>query len=50
MAYNTGLAAWNMDKYKAASYNVCRAVNKAKRCYGRKLETQFQQGGSKNLW
>ncbi|KAK2852938.1 hypothetical protein Q7C36_008139 [Tachysurus vachellii] len=34
-AYNTGLATGNMDKYKAASYSVRRAVKEAKRRYGR---------------
>ncbi|KAI5103635.1 up-regulator of cell proliferation isoform X2 [Silurus meridionalis] len=39
-----------MDEYKAACYSVRRAVKDAKRRYGRKLESQFQQGGSRNLW
>ncbi|KAI5628979.1 hypothetical protein C0J50_2468 [Silurus asotus] len=49
-AYNTGLATGDMDEYKAASYSVRRAVKDAKRRYGRKLESQFQQGGSRRLW
>ncbi|KAI5618092.1 gastrula zinc finger protein XlCGF28.1-like [Silurus asotus] len=39
-----------MDEYKAASYSVRRAVKDAKRRYGSKLESQFQQGGSRSLW
>lgn len=35
------------DQYKAASYNVHRAVKAAKRRYGRKL---LQQGGPRSLW
>ncbi|KAI5619032.1 hypothetical protein C0J50_21063, partial [Silurus asotus] len=49
-AYNMGLATGDMDEYKAASYSVHRAVKDAKRRYGRKLESQFQQGGSRSLW
>ncbi|KAI5616827.1 gastrula zinc finger protein XlCGF28.1-like [Silurus asotus] len=49
-AYNTGLATGDMDEYKAASYSVRRAVKDAKRRYGSKLESQFQQGGSRSLW
>ncbi|KAK1803662.1 hypothetical protein P4O66_021066, partial [Electrophorus voltai] len=45
-AYNAG----NMDEYKSAAYGVRRAVREAKRRYGRKLETQFQQSGSRSLW
>ncbi|KAK1803321.1 hypothetical protein P4O66_004105 [Electrophorus voltai] len=40
----------NMDEYKSAAYGVRRAVREAKRRYGRKLETQFQQSGSRSLW
>ncbi|KAK1806482.1 hypothetical protein P4O66_004990 [Electrophorus voltai] len=39
-----------VDKYKSVAYGVCKAVREAKRCYGRKLETQFQQSGSRSLW
>ncbi|KAK1790108.1 hypothetical protein P4O66_002413 [Electrophorus voltai] len=39
-----------MDEYKSAAYGVSRAVREAKRRYGRKLETQFQQSGSRSLW
>ncbi|KAI5607308.1 hypothetical protein C0J50_7060 [Silurus asotus] len=49
-AYNTGLATGDMDEYKAASYSVRRAVKDAKHRYGSKLESQFQQGGSRSLW
>ncbi|KAK1804591.1 hypothetical protein P4O66_020585 [Electrophorus voltai] len=49
-AYNTGLISGNMDEYKSAAYGVRRAVREAKRRYGRKLETQFQQSGSRSLW
>ncbi|KAI5616883.1 gastrula zinc finger protein XlCGF28.1-like [Silurus asotus] len=48
-AYNTGLATRDIDEYKL-SYSVCRAVKDAKWRYGRKLESQFQQGGSRSLW
>ncbi|KAF7701119.1 hypothetical protein HF521_002284, partial [Silurus meridionalis] len=33
-----------------ASYSVRRVVKKSKRRYGRKLESQFQHGGSRSLW
>ncbi|KAK1788979.1 hypothetical protein P4O66_015871 [Electrophorus voltai] len=49
-AYNAGIISGNMDKYKSAAYGVRRAVREAKWCYGRKLETQFQQSGSRSLW
>ncbi|KAK1786506.1 hypothetical protein P4O66_017633, partial [Electrophorus voltai] len=39
-----------MDEYKCAAYGVRRAVRDAKRRYERKLETQFQQSGSRSLW
>ncbi|KAK1795531.1 hypothetical protein P4O66_001242 [Electrophorus voltai] len=45
-AYNTG----NMDEYKSAAYGVRRAVREAKRRYVKKLESQFQQSGSRSLW
>ncbi|KAK3509535.1 hypothetical protein QTP70_001183 [Hemibagrus guttatus] len=38
-AYNAGLASGGMDSYKAASYNVRKAVKEAKQHYGRKLVT-----------
>lgn len=41
--YNSGLETGNMDDYKAASYNVRKAVREAKRKYGEKVESQFQQ-------
>ncbi|KAK3547190.1 hypothetical protein QTP86_017556, partial [Hemibagrus guttatus] len=49
-AYNAGLALGNMDSYKAASYNVRKAVKEAKQRYGRKLESQLQQSDSRTLW
>ncbi|KAK1804253.1 hypothetical protein P4O66_020290 [Electrophorus voltai] len=49
-AYNAGIISGNMDEYKSAAYGVRRAVREAKRRYGRKLETQFQQSGSRSLW
>ncbi|KAI5100952.1 hypothetical protein C0J45_9938 [Silurus meridionalis] len=49
-AYNTGLATGDMNEYKAASYSVRRVVKDAKRHNGRKLESQFQNGGSRILW
>ncbi|KAK1786155.1 hypothetical protein P4O66_017870, partial [Electrophorus voltai] len=49
-AYNVGIISGNMDEYKSAAYGVHRAVREAKRRYGRKLETQFQQSGSRSLW
>ncbi|XP_041841970.1 uncharacterized protein LOC121640325 [Melanotaenia boesemani] len=41
-AYNSGLATGNMEEYKAASYNVRRAVKEAKQRYGRRLEHQME--------
>ncbi|KAK1788604.1 hypothetical protein P4O66_002679 [Electrophorus voltai] len=51
-ALNSRTAAYsgNMDEYKSAAYGVRRAVREAKRHYGKKLETQFQQSGSRSLW
>ncbi|KAK1788599.1 hypothetical protein P4O66_002678 [Electrophorus voltai] len=49
-AYNVGIISGNMDKYKSAAYGVLRAVREAKRCYGKKLESQFQRSGSGSLW
>ncbi|KAK1797517.1 hypothetical protein P4O66_000811 [Electrophorus voltai] len=49
-AYNAGIISGNMDEYKSAAYGVSRAVREAKRRYGRKLESQFQQSGSRSLW
>ncbi|KAK1798031.1 hypothetical protein P4O66_000528 [Electrophorus voltai] len=49
-AYNVGIISGNMDEYKSAAYEVRRAVREAKRRYGRKLETQFQQSRSRSLW
>ncbi|KAK1788752.1 hypothetical protein P4O66_002563 [Electrophorus voltai] len=39
----------DLDEYRSAAYGVCKAVREAKRC-GRKLESQFQQSGSRSLW
>ncbi|KAK1806255.1 hypothetical protein P4O66_000131 [Electrophorus voltai] len=49
-AYNAGIISGNMDEYKSAAYGVRRAVREAKRRYGKKLETRFQQSGSRSLW
>ncbi|KAK1784267.1 hypothetical protein P4O66_003708 [Electrophorus voltai] len=49
-AYNEGIISGNMDKYKSAVYGVRRVVREVKRRYGKKLETQFQQSGSRSLW
>ncbi|RXN37493.1 hypothetical protein ROHU_002010 [Labeo rohita] len=49
-AYNAGLASGDMVPYKAASYNVRKAVKEAKQHYGRKLESQLQQNNSRSLW
>ncbi|KAK1793638.1 hypothetical protein P4O66_012012 [Electrophorus voltai] len=49
-AYNAEIISGNMDEYKSVAYGVRRAVREAKRHYGRKLETQFQQSGSRSLW
>ncbi|KAK1805683.1 hypothetical protein P4O66_019240, partial [Electrophorus voltai] len=49
-AYNAGIISGNMDEYKSVAYGVRRAVREVKRRYGRKLETQFQQSGSRSLW
>lgn len=38
--FTTGLATGNMDEYKAASYNICRAVKEAKHWSRKKLESQ----------
>ncbi|KAK3513077.1 hypothetical protein QTP70_000956 [Hemibagrus guttatus] len=38
-----------MDSYKAASYNVWKAVKEAKQRYGRKLESQLEQSDSRSL-
>ncbi|KAK1787161.1 hypothetical protein P4O66_017536, partial [Electrophorus voltai] len=48
-AYNVGIISGNMDEYKSAAYGVRRVVREAKRRYGKKLETQFQQSGSRSL-
>ncbi|KAK3557053.1 hypothetical protein QTP70_024467, partial [Hemibagrus guttatus] len=49
-AYNSGLASGNMDEYKAASYSVRRVFKEVKWCYGKILESQFHQSGSRSLW
>ncbi|KAK1792437.1 hypothetical protein P4O66_012386 [Electrophorus voltai] len=49
-AYNVGIISGNMDEYKSAAYGGCRAVREAKWCYGKKLESEFQQSGSRSLW
>lgn len=49
-AYNKGLASGDMELYRAASYNVRKAVKEAKQRYGRKLESQLQQSDSRSLW
>ncbi|KAK3569833.1 hypothetical protein QTP86_005863 [Hemibagrus guttatus] len=46
-AYNSGLASGNMEEYKVASYSLRR---EAKRCYGKKLESQFHKSDSRSLW
>ncbi|KAK1800731.1 hypothetical protein P4O66_005923 [Electrophorus voltai] len=46
-AYNAGIISGNMDE--SAAYGVRRVVREAKRRYGKKLETQFQQSGSRSL-
>ncbi|KAK1800231.1 hypothetical protein P4O66_000275 [Electrophorus voltai] len=49
-ANNAGIISGNMDKYKSVAYGVCRVVRDVKWCYGRKLESQFQQSGYRSLW
>ncbi|KAK0146400.1 putative RNA-directed DNA polymerase from transposon BS [Merluccius polli] len=49
-AYNAALTTGNKEEYKAASYNVRRAVKEAKQRYGKKLEVQLQQTDSRGLW
>ncbi|KAK1803345.1 hypothetical protein P4O66_004125 [Electrophorus voltai] len=49
-AYTTGIISRNMDEYKSSAYGERRVVREAKRRYRRKLETQFQQSGSRSLW
>ncbi len=44
------LQSGNMDNYKAAAYNVRRAVKEAKRDYGKKVELQFQEGNPRSIW
>ena len=43
-AYKLGLETGNMDDYKAAAYNVRKVVKDAKREYGEKMESKFQEG------
>ncbi|KAK1784286.1 hypothetical protein P4O66_003702 [Electrophorus voltai] len=48
-AYNAGIiSGGKWGEYKSAAYGVRRAVREAKRRYGKKLETQFQQSGSRS--
>ncbi|KAK1803915.1 hypothetical protein P4O66_003855 [Electrophorus voltai] len=49
-AYNAGIISGNMDEYKSGAYGLHRVVREAKRRYGKNLETQFQQSGSRSLW
>ena len=39
-----------MDDYKAAAYNVRKVVKDAKREYGEKMESKFQQGDLRSVW
>ena len=39
-----------MDDYKAAEYNVRKVVKDAKREYGEKMESKFQQGDLRSVW
>lgn len=50
IAYNVELTTGKMDEYKAVSCDKHRAMEPGKWCYGRKLESQIQQGGSRGLW
>ena len=49
-AYKLGLETGNMDDYKAALYNVRKVVKDAKREYGEKMESKFQQGDLRSVW
>ncbi|KAK1800160.1 hypothetical protein P4O66_000192 [Electrophorus voltai] len=49
-SYNAEIISGNMDEYTSAAYSVRRAVRELKRHYGRKLESQFWQSGSRFLW
>ncbi|KAK1792063.1 hypothetical protein P4O66_001841 [Electrophorus voltai] len=49
-AYNAGIISGNMDEYKSAAYGMRRVLRESKRHYGRKLEPQVQQSGSRSLW
>ncbi len=49
-AYNLGLQSGNMDNYKAAAYNVRRAVKEAKGDYGKEVQLQFQEGNPTSMW
>ena len=49
VAYKSGLETDNMDDYKAAAYNVRKIVKDAKREYGEKMDSKFQQGDPRGL-
>lgn len=49
-AYKSGLEIGNMVESKAALYNVRIAVNSAKREYGERMESKFQQGDLRSVW
>ena len=40
----------NINNYKAATYNMRRAVKEAKRDNSKKVELQFQEGNRKIMW
>ncbi|XP_041962711.1 uncharacterized protein LOC121720538 [Alosa sapidissima] len=49
-AYRSGLLSGNMEEYKAATYNLRRMVKEAKRRYGEKIRSQFEQSDSRCMW
>lgn len=51
-SYNTGLMTRDMENYKAASYNLRKAVKEAeaKRKYKEKMEAQSEQSDTRHLW
>ena len=40
----------NIGSYKAAAYNVTRAVEEAKSDHSKKVEQQFQEGNPTSVW
>ena len=49
-AYNSGLVSGHMDKYKAASYGLWRAVKDAKRRNRQRVDTQMEWRDIRRRW